>query len=141
MTAFLRNLVFCISFVICVLPAEAATPVQSETFQFSGVCNGNQQLNTFFITTPGAVTVIGGDISIFSNPQGGIDFAYVATLPASGIASTELVNLGLGQTHVRSFFPSGTGITAFSNGFAFSLSCNPGAGAWSALVTVWFTPT
>src|SRR3954466_3391890 len=108
MTAFLRNLVFCISFVICVLPAEAATPVQSETFQFSGVCNGNQQLTNFFITTPGAMTVIGGDIAIFSNPQGGIDFAYIASQPSTGMASTELVNLGLGQTHVRSFFPAGT---------------------------------
>src|SRR5215211_6917687 len=105
MNTLLRNLAFCLSCLICALPAQAATPVLSETFAFSGVCNGNQQLNPFFIATPGATTVIGGDIAIFNNPTpGGVDFAYVASQGATGVRSTELVNLGLGQTHARSFF-------------------------------------
>jgi len=45
------------------------------------------------------MVVIGGDIAIFSNPPGGIDFAHIASQPSTGMASTELVNLGLGQTH------------------------------------------
>src|SRR5438132_13235283 len=82
------------------ISAEAQTfTVKSQTFFFNGTCTGTDQVFVRNFNPTITATVIGGDIQIFQNPTGGVNYAF------AGIAGTTNIILwdGPQQTHVTSF--------------------------------------
>jgi len=117
-----------------------AQQLRTQTFFFNGTCTGTDQVfvRPFNPTFTSPLGITGGDIQIFQNPTGGVNYAF------AGIAGTTNIILwdGPQQTHVTSFPASG--IVPFAPGFpvtpatqvVFDLSCN--TGPWQAFLTLWF---
>jgi hypothetical protein len=127
------------------MPAQAQEVVKSQTFFFSSTCTGTDQvtLRSFNPTFTGKV--IGGDILVFQNPTGGINYAFAGIAGGTNI----ILWAGLGQTHVTASigFPGFDNSTATGfapGGFAvapatqivFDLSCN--SGPWQVFLTIWY---
>src|SRR5206468_2047342 len=126
------------------MSAQAQVQVRSQTFFFNGTCTGTDQVFVRNFNPAITATVTGGDIQIFQNPTGGINYAF------TGIAGGTNIILWAGpqQTHVTNF----PGFSGFFDGFtnfrgygfpvipasqiAFDLSCN--TGPWQAFLTLWF---
>ena len=118
-----------------------AQSVKTQTFFFSGTCTGTDQVFVRPFSPTITATVTGGDIQVFQNPTGGVNYAF------AGIAGTSNIVIwdGPGQTHVTSF-PGSNGIgggfppigfpVTTTTQIAFDLSCN--SGPWQAFLTLFF---
>jgi|SRR5271165_3409470 len=123
------------------ISAQAQQSVKSQTFFFNGTCTGTDQIFTRPFNPTITATVTGGDIQIFQNPTGGVNYAFVGLAGSTNIIIWD----GPGQTHVTSFpgfngigggfNPIGFPVTAASQ-VVFDLSCN--TGPWQAFLTLWF---
>jgi hypothetical protein len=126
------------------MSAQAQVQVRSQTFFFNGTCTGTDQVFTRPFNPTITATVIGGDIQIFQNPTGGVNYAFAGLAGSTNIIIWD----GPQQTHVTSFpgfagFVSGGTnflgfgfpVTAASN-VVFDLSC--ATGPWQAFLTLWF---
>ena len=116
-------------------PAQALTSTDQD---FLGQCTGQNQHFVFQPFLPNANNqIIGGEIFLFQNPTGGIQYALLGI----NFTNNHIVDMGVGDTHVTSFFPSGSYFTvgAFPQ-IGFDIACNNGAGQWQATVTIWSNP-
>ena len=124
------------------MSAQAQMQVRSQTFFFNGNCTGTDQVFTRPFNPAITATVTGGDIQIFQNPTGGVNYAFAGFAGSTNIVIWD----GPGQTHVTSFpgfnglgaggfNPVGFPVTATTN-VVFDLSC--ASGAWQAFLTLWF---
>lgn len=124
------------------MSAQAQQQVRSQTFFFNGNCTGTDQVFTRPFNPAITATVTGGDVQIFQNPTGGVNYAFAGLAGSTNIIIWD----GPGQTHVTSFpgfnglgaggfNPVGFPVTAASN-VVFDLSCN--TGPWQAFLTLWF---
>jgi hypothetical protein len=125
------------------MSAQAQVQVRSQTFFFNGTCTGTDQVFTRPFNPTITATVIGGDIQIFQDPVGGVNYAFAGIAGGTNIILWD----GPKQTHVTSFpgfsgFNSGTDfrgygfpVTAATN-IVFDLSC--ASGPWQAFLTLWF---
>src|SRR5436305_8692778 len=79
--------------------AQAQVQVRSQIFYFNGTCNGTDQVFVRPFSPTITATVIGGDILVFQDPPGGINYAF------AGIAGGTNLILWAGpkQTNVVSF--------------------------------------
>src|SRR5690242_18171091 len=126
------------------MAAQAQVQVRSQTFFFNGNCTGTDQVFTRPFNPAITANVIGGDIQIFQNPVGGVNYAFAGFGGSTNIVLWD----GPGQTHVTSFpgfagfkqgatdFPGyGFPVTAAST-VVLDLSCRSSGRPWQAFVTL-----
>ena len=129
------------------IPARAADSdlVKSQTFFFNGTCTGTDQIANKPFNPTFTGKIIGGDIILFQNPAGGINYAFAGIVGGTNI----ILWAGPGQTHVTASFgfpgfdttaagvfnPGGFAVTT-TTAIVFDLSCN--SGPWQAFLTLWY---
>jgi hypothetical protein len=137
--------VFAVLCALCLgfgsMSAQAQLQVRSQTFFFNGTCTGTDQVFARPFSPTITATVIGGDIQVFQDPVGGVNYAFAGIAGGTNIILWD----GPKQTHVTSF----PGFTGIGSGFqpigfpvttttqiVFDLSCN--SGPWQVFLTLWF---
>jgi len=60
------------------MSAQAQQQVRSQTFFFNGTCTGTDQIFQRPFSPTITATVTGGDIQIFQDPTGGVNYAFAA---------------------------------------------------------------
>jgi len=136
-----------LSLGICSMAAHAQEVVHSQTLYFNGNCTGTDETSDRPFSPTFTGKVFGGDITVFENPSGGINYAF------AGIAGGTNIILWAGpkETHVRAdlgfagfdtptasgYSPGAFPVTAATQ-ITFDLSCSDIGAPWQAFVTIWY---